>query len=161
MHFPLQTPNTVQALNNGYLFPPVRFPEIGFRELPCVSLSLYSSKNPSVTHTHRKPKALNGYLFLLAGWPCTWLSAWVRIRELWRGASCNLSTNKTAWICALLRSCKEVQGWPWNPTQLPIFVFPHVHSNGRRIRYDPSQRLVILKSLQHSIQPLEWTLWIF
>lgn len=67
MHFPLQSHNTLQALNNGYLFLPARFPETGFRELPCVYLSLHSNKHPSVTHTQRKPKALNGCLFSPAG----------------------------------------------------------------------------------------------
>lgn len=109
MHFPLQSHNTLQAQNNGYLFPPARFPETGFRELPCVYLSLHSNKHPSVTHTHRKPKALNSCLFSPAGWRCTWLSAWARIRDAGEAWHVEVSTHKTASTCTLLRYSKEVQ----------------------------------------------------
>lgn len=109
MHFQLQSYNTLQALNNGYLFPPAGFPETGFRELPCVYLSLHSSKHPSVTHTVRKPKALNGCLSSPAGWPCTWLPAWARIRDVGEVWHVDFRTHKTASTCALLRSSPEAQ----------------------------------------------------
>lgn len=103
IHFPLQSQYFISS--EQWVFPPARFPETGFRELPCVCLSLYS-KHLSVTH---KPKALNGCLFSPAGWPCTWLSALVRIRDAGEMCHVHLSIHKTASTCTLLRSFKEVK----------------------------------------------------